>query len=90
MAITAIRMHLRKLARLALVAGRFGFLMLMRVMAEMLDRRRLFMLAIDSRHRPGKLERQCQQHQDDQQFFHGANLNTEISFVISRLHAAFT
>jgi hypothetical protein len=37
------------------------------------------MLAIDGSRRPGKLERQHQQHQDDQQFFHGANLNTEIS-----------
>lgn len=77
MAITAIAMHLRQLV---LVIGLISTaLMLMAVMAEVLRRCILLMLTIDGRRRPGELERQHQQHQNDQQFFHGANLNIEIS-----------
>lgn len=82
MAITAILVQLRQLAGVIGVA--IGMLMLMRVMAEMLHRCALLVLAIDGRRAPGKLERHDNQQQDGEQFFHAADHNIEncIDFTI--------
>ncbi len=77
MAVTAILMDLRQLA-LVILLMRIAALMLVAVMAEMLNLRALLVLAIDGRHRPGGLERQRQQHENDQQFFHGLDISIEI------------
>src|SRR5690606_24712476 len=69
MTVAAVRMQLRQLASMARIF--VGILMLMHVMAEMLHRRTLLMLAIDGRRTPGELERYDHEQQDGEQFFHG-------------------
>ena len=62
------------LQRLRVIARQFG-IVLMLVMAEMRACSGILMLAIGSCRSPGELERQGQQHQNDEQFFHGLNHN---------------
>ena len=63
----AVAMHLDRFAMVRVFIGLR--LMLMAVMAEMRHLGRL-MLAIDGRHRPGVLDRQNSQQQDEQELFH--------------------
>jgi hypothetical protein len=71
MAVTAIRMDLGYLARIARQVC-LCFVP-MSVVPKMLRVRFTFMLAIRSSRCPGELERQADQQENEQQFFHGTN-----------------
>ncbi|MNR76019.1 hypothetical protein D3C72_66720 [compost metagenome] len=60
--------------RLRIITRQFG-IVLMLVMTEMRIGGGVFMLTIGCGRCPGELERQSQQHQNYQQFFHGLNHN---------------
>lgn len=77
MTITAILVLLRK--RADVIGFAIGIVMLMCVMTEMLYCRALFVLAIDCRRAPGKLERHDNQQQNGEQFFHAKDHNIENS-----------
>lgn len=75
MASRTIGVELARGRAIRLVVGILALRVLVLMVAEMRGRHLVFVLTIDGSHRPGSLERQDHQQENEEEFFHGPNNN---------------